>query len=421
MSILAPVLIPAAIVALVTDGDATLSTPAVGLRAQQREITIDPEYSCVVCHTEKRRAFLVGVHSDRGIRCHDCHGGDPTGFEVATAHGAADYSGSLDKFQTVDLCSSCHSDPDQMRQYGLPAGQLAEYRTSRHGQLLLEERDENAPTCTDCHDAHTILPPNDARSSVYPTNTVKTCARCHEDESLMSRYGLSTDQVRMHRESAHGVELFARSNFAAPTCVNCHGSHAALPPQVIQIADVCGQCHVLVRRAFSEGSHGQAALAGKLPGCTACHSNHGTERVAPERVATTCTECHDSDDNASRLGMEIQDDVSGATEELRSAEEAIHNLLRAGRNVTEINFRFESALTAYSQMGQAQHSLNLDHLENLGRQVASVSRDIRAAEEVAAEHQWEHKLILIPVWFLTLSGCVLAWFKLRALAKGAGE
>jgi hypothetical protein len=119
--------------------------------------------------------------------------------------------------------------------------------------------------------------------------------------------------------------------------------------------------------------------------------------------------------------MEIQDDVSGATEELRSAEEAIHNLLRAGRNVTEINFRFESALTAYSQMGQAQHSLNLDHLENLGRQVASVSRDIRAAEEVAAEHQWEHKLILIPVWFLTLSGCVLAWFKLRALAKGAGE
>jgi hypothetical protein len=160
-------LIPAAIFALAFAGRGTPSEHLPSLRVQQQDITIDPEYSCVVCHTEKRRAFLVGVHSDRGIRCHDCHGGDPKGFEVATAHGTADYSGSLDKFQTVDLCSSCHSDPDQMRQYGLPAGQLAEYRTSRHGQLLLEERDENAPTCTDCHDAHTILPANDARSNAW--------------------------------------------------------------------------------------------------------------------------------------------------------------------------------------------------------------------------------------------------------------
>ncbi len=415
------VLILVAMFALATGARVALPVQIAAELVQQEDIIVDPEYSCVVCHTEMRRAFLLGVHSERGIRCHDCHGGDPTGFEVATAHGGPNYSGSLDKFQTVELCSSCHSDPDQMRQYGLPAGQLAEYRTSRHGQLLLGLEDQNAPTCTDCHDAHTILPPNDARSNVYPTNTVTTCARCHENESLMSQYGLSTDQVRMHRESTHGVELLANKNFAAPACVDCHGSHAALPPRVVQITDVCGQCHVLVRRAFYEGPHGQAALAGALPGCTACHSNHGTERVDPDKVAATCTRCHDRDGTAALVGMEIQEEVSHATEELRSAEEAIHNLLRAGRNVTDINFRFESALTAYSQMAQAQHSLDLDHLEDLGRQVASVSRDIRAAEEVAAEHRWEHKLILIPVWFLTLSGCVLAWFKLRALAKGDRE
>ncbi|MGD2217069.1 MAG: hypothetical protein PVJ64_09940, partial [Gemmatimonadales bacterium] len=114
---------------------ATAGAPAL---AQQRDFTIDPDYSCVVCHTEHRRVYLLGAHSERGIRCHDCHGGNPQGFEQATAHAGTDYIGTPDELQTVDLCSSCHSDPDQMRQYGLPVGQLAEYRTSRHGHLLLE-------------------------------------------------------------------------------------------------------------------------------------------------------------------------------------------------------------------------------------------------------------------------------------------
>ncbi len=386
---------------------------------QQQQVRIDPEYSCVVCHTEKRRAFLLGVHSERGIRCHDCHGGDPTAFDREPAHSGVDFLGGLDKFDTVELCTACHSDPNQMRQYGLPVGQLAEFRTSRHGQLLLEQRDKNAPTCSDCHDSHTILPPNDARSNVYPTNIVRTCARCHQDAALMDGYGIPGNQVGEHRQSAHGVALFEEQNFAAPTCVDCHGSHAALPPQVVQIADVCGQCHVLVRRAFYEGPHGDAALAGTLPGCTACHSNHGTEEVPPDQIAATCANCHTADSPAALIGEEIQDGVVHATEDLRGAEEAIHEMVRAGRRVGDIEFRYETAHTAYLQVNQVQHNLNLDVLEELTRQVSSISRDIRGAEEVAAEHRWEHKLLLIPVWFLALSATVLAWFKYRGLEKGA--
>lgn len=408
-------LIAAALVPLAADGTTAAWAAKAFTRGQQQESRIDPEYSCIVCHTAKRRAFLLGVHSERGIRCRDCHGGDPTAFERATAHSGPDWIGAPDKLETIELCASCHSDPDQMRQHGISAGQLAEFRTSRHGQLLLAAGDTNAPTCTDCHDAHTILPPNDARSNVYPTNIVRTCARCHEDESLMGRYDVPTSQVSRYRESAHGVALFEQENFAAPTCVGCHGSHAALPPQVIQISDVCGHCHVLVRKAFYAGPHGAAARAGALPGCTACHSNHGTERVPPDRISVTCANCHAEDSPAAIVGLEIQDKVQHATQELSSAEDAIHQLLRSGRRVTDITFRYETALTAYSQIGQAQHSLDLEVLEDLSRQVASISRDIQAAEEVAAEDIWEHKLILIPVWFLALSGVVLAWFKLRSL------
>lgn len=388
--------------------------------AQQQEVRIDPEYSCVVCHIEKRRAFTLGVHSERNIRCHDCHGGNPSGLEVATAHMGPDWIGTPDKLGTVENCSSCHSDPDQMRQYGIPAGQLAEFRTSRHGQLLLESGDTNAPTCTDCHDAHTILPPNDARSSVYPTNIVRTCSRCHEDEQLMSQYNLPTQQVHDYRESVHGLALFQGDNFSAPTCVSCHGSHAALPPKIVQIANVCGHCHVAVRRTFYEGPHGDAARDGLLPGCTACHSNHGTEQVQPHQIAATCTNCHSEDGAETALGVQIQQHALHAYEALLSADEAIQQLLHAGRNVTDYEFRYRAALTAYSQIDKAQHSLDLGVLEELDRQTTSIARDIRSAEEVAAEEIWEHKLTLVPVWFLALSAVVLAWFKLRSLGRGEG-
>lgn len=395
-----------------------LALGPVAFQPVQDGSQIDPNFSCIVCHAEKRNSFRLGVHSERGMRCQECHGGDPTAFEQGPAHSGPSYIGAPDKFQTVELCTSCHSDPDRMRQYGLRVGQLVEFRTSKHGQLLLEAGDDSAPTCSDCHNSHTILPPNDARSNVYPSNIVKTCARCHEDDALMAKYGLGTDQINQHRQSAHGVALFDEHNFAAPTCVGCHGSHAALPPTVPEISNVCGRCHALVRRAFYEGPHGSAAQTGALPGCTACHSNHGTERVPPDRIAATCTECHDPDSPAALAGQQVQEDVTGAMAELTSAEEAIQELVRSGHQVAEMRFRYTSALTAYRQMDLAQHSLDLQRIEDLAREVSSISSDIRAEAEVSAEHKWEHKLILIPVWFLALSGAVLAWFRLRALGRG---
>lgn len=395
------------------------ATPVTVSAAPQQTNTVgqfDPTYGCVSCHADKRRAFSLGVHSERGIRCHDCHGGDPMSFETATAHRTP-FLGLPTKAATVQLCASCHSDPDQMRQYGLPADQVAELRTSRHGELLLDRGNSDAPTCSDCHDAHTILRPDDARSNVYPTNIPTTCARCHEDQQLMAKYGLPADQYQEYRHSAHGVGLFESQNFAAPTCVGCHGSHAALPPGVTEIVNVCSRCHVLVGRAFNAGPHGAAVRAGDLPGCLACHSNHGTEIVPPEEIAEGCTNCHDPDGSAAVLGIEIQERISGATTDLALAEHAIEELVRNGREVSDARFRYQAALTDYLQLTQMQHGLDAEQLEDLSRQVGSVSRSIRETAEVSKEERWEHKLVLVPVWFLALSAIALAGFKLRDLQR----
>jgi len=395
---------------------ALVSLPPRPATGHVAAIQPDSTYGCVTCHADKRAAFSLGVHADRGIRCHTCHGGDPSAFELPAAHRGR-FIGAPGKVETVALCGSCHSDPDRMRQYGLPSGEVAEFRASRHGRLLLGQHDLDAPTCTDCHSAHAILRPDDARSNVYPTNIPGTCARCHEDKRLMAKYGLGTDQVERFRQSAHGVALFRDQNFAAPTCIGCHGSHSALPPQVTEVANVCSRCHMLVGQAFERGPHSRPTESGKLPGCLGCHSNHGTERVPAEEIATDCGRCHAQETHAYTVGVEVQRLAVAATEDLQAATQAIGQLSTAGRQTGDARFRYQTALTFYLQIAEAQHSLDLDRLEDLSRRVRSISRDLRGMAEATAERRWEHKLLLLPVWFLALAALTLAWFVLRDVER----
>jgi len=389
--------------------------------AQSREAqSSDQEYGCLICHADKRRAFRLGVHSDRGLRCHDCHGGDPTAFEAPAAHGGT-FRGTLGKLESLDVCVSCHGDPDQMRQYGLPADQVAELRTSRHGQLLLDAGDLDAPTCSDCHDPHTTLRADDARSGVHPLNISTTCARCHEDEALMAPYGIPTGQVAAHRHSAHGVALYGDQNFAAPTCIGCHGSHAALPPNVREISNVCGRCHVTVRQAFDQGPHGSADGREAPLGCTACHSNHDTERVATDRIADTCEACHDAGSSEVLLGEEVEQLLLRAEDHLERADHALDELALGGHEISDERFRFVAARTEFRRLETLQHALDLEQMADFERLIASASLDIRGKAEVSAEERWEHKLFLLPVWFFALGIVFLAGYRLRRLRAGPAD
>ena len=395
--------------------------PAVGLAslgaieagpvaAQEPTLGIDSSYGCVVCHIDHRRAFLSGVHAERGIQCDNCHGGRPAAMTVAGAHGGR-FLGRPSKRQIASLCASCHADPNQMRQFGLRSDEMAALHTSRHGQLL-ERGDDNAPTCTDCHEAHLIRRATDARSNTNPLNIPGLCARCHADAARMAPYGIPADQFAQFSSSAHGEALFRDRNLAAPTCVGCHGSHSALPPGVTQVTDVCGRCHALVRDAFSLGPHAEPTARGVISGCTACHSNHGTERVAPDAVAESCGHCHEPGTAAAATADTLETQVHEASHRLEEARAAMARLEAAGRPIADMEQRYRTAFTAYRQMALVQHSLETETLESLALQVISSVRTIDEAAEVAAEQRWEHQLLLIPVWFLALAVVVLARFRI---------
>lgn len=402
----AAILVPARVAAQATS---VLPLPLPAARA-------DTSNNCLLCHAAQREAATAGIHTQQGIRCVDCHGGNAAVRTLPAAH-QGHYIGSPNKVQTALLCGSCHSDPNRMREYGLPTGQLSQFRTSKHGQLLFGQNDANAPTCTDCHGTHIIYPPYDARSRVYPTNIPSTCAHCHADTKLMAKYHLRTDQFEQFRESAHGVALFQKHDFAAPTCISCHGAHSALPPTGTQVANVCGQCHALVKQTFAQGPHGAASRAGKLSGCLACHANHDTEVPPIEKIGETCSKCHASGSRPDQMGADIQRTAIQASRDMQSAQQAIDDMARAGRQVGYYRFRYQEAVTYYQQIAQAQHSLDTAKVDDLARKVTAVSVSLTTAANVMQEQRWEHKLVLLPVWFLGLSAMLLAWLALRAVRR----
>jgi hypothetical protein len=132
--------------------------------------------SCVMCHGDPERfsseaekrylvteaAFLNDIHRQRGLKCADCHGGDPAEEEYAGAHSKQKgFVSGKDPKDVPDFCGKCHSNVEFMRKFSPSArvDQEAEYWTSGHGKKL-KEGDQKVAICTSCHGSHRL---SDAR------------------------------------------------------------------------------------------------------------------------------------------------------------------------------------------------------------------------------------------------------------------
>jgi len=274
--------------------------------------------SCVSCHTSSDwvsdttvvAMFQAGdIHSERGIDCEDCHGGDPTkGFAEGDPDLAMDpakgYKPPPDKAGIPVFCSRCHSDIEFMKNYNpaLPTNQLELYKTSVHGKLLLSQGDTKVAACTDCHGAHSILPASDSRSRVHHRNVPQVCKTCHSDAAYMKGYEykgkpIPTDQFDEYSKSIHGVLVLENGDQAAPACNNCHGNHGATPPTLASVSASCGECHATNRDFFNASPHKVPWADLGYPECEQCHGNHyivaASDSLIGVEQGALCLECHD--------------------------------------------------------------------------------------------------------------------------------
>ncbi len=206
--------------------------------------------TCAECHGEEglRTADLVrlprtaqsyaqSIHGERSAQgitaaatCTDCHG-------VHNLGSPADPTSSINHANVAQTCGRCHQDI------------YAEYDASIHGRALRAGINES-PTCNNCHGEHLILSPSDPDASTFvSTQAETTCAACHDDPEMVSKYGLQGGVVGSYRDSYHGWAT--RGGYeAAASCSDCHTSHLILPAadsastvSPANIVGTCGRCH----------------------------------------------------------------------------------------------------------------------------------------------------------------------------------
>jgi hypothetical protein len=247
--------------------------------------------SCVTCHgaldETLRTAWPQDVHAQVGLGCESCHGGDPSSALADDAEAAMSaargYRGAPGRLEVPASCGGCHSDATYMKRFDpqLRVDQLAEYRTSVHGQRNAAG-DPVPATCVDCHGVHGIRPVDAPDSPVHARNVPATCARCHGDPATMGPYRASTTAFDEYRGSVHADALLRREDLAAPACNDCHGNHGAAPPGVGSVANVCGQCHAREARLFRDSFKKDLFDALGVGECSVCHGTHAIAHPGPE-------------------------------------------------------------------------------------------------------------------------------------------
>jgi formate dehydrogenase gamma subunit len=100
--------------------------------------------------------------------CTDCH----------SEHKIEELKTSSALKISVEVCSRCHASERMNTKYNLPPDRVKTFFESYHG-LAAQYGSTLAANCASCHGVHKILPSADPRSSIYKTNLVETCGKCH--------------------------------------------------------------------------------------------------------------------------------------------------------------------------------------------------------------------------------------------------
>jgi hypothetical protein len=217
-----------------------------------RDFSLEMYPTCQKCHAEQYQKVLDSVHqkaiaagNNNAAVCTDCHN------PHTQARLTDKTSGALLPEARVHIpttCAQCHSTIYE------------NYSTSVHGSALTSEGNPDVPTCIDCHGVHNI---GDPTTNTFRNSTPGLCAKCHTDESIMGKYGISTNVLNTYVADFHGttVKMFEEAYPDQPTnkpvCTDCHGIH-----------DI---------KKVDDPQAGIALKSNLLAKCQQCHPNATTE------------------------------------------------------------------------------------------------------------------------------------------------
>lgn len=400
---------------------------------------------CILCHTDvdnqkpellfsvdpgpagsnkllNLKELVADVHFRRGLSCAGCHGGDPAaelmGTDIAKRWPARDER-HKDRTWIPEFCARCHADPTFMRGFnpGMPTDQLAKYKESMHGVLLLEKKDSNAAQCVSCHGVHGIRGPKSRQSTVFPTRVAETCGACHANAEHMAGYKnakgepLPTDQLEKYKRSVHGRALLEKGELNAATCNDCHGNHAAMPPAVANLSQVCRTCHMLNGQLFDGSKHKEAFAKNGWPECEQCHGKHDiqtpTDDLMVMKAGGLCFDCHEKNakdhpkcNETAKYFHDSLQELKAGVEELNGVSE---HLAEKGLDVEPLGVKATELREASVQARTRIHSFDKGSFDSVaapGRQALDDGRKLVAAAD--DEFLFRRKGLLSAIGFMAL-------------------
>jgi len=209
----------------------------------RRAYAIASYETCKKCHFDTYTRTLESVHYellksglDSAPVCTDCHGA----HNIQNPHEK--------RAMVSRSCATCHD------------GVYHRYAKSVHGKALEEGGNQDVPACADCHTHHQIRPPG---STQFRLGSPQICIRCHGDQPLMAKYGISATVAQTYLSDFHGVTASLARGAALPpqqvvvTCIDCHGVHDIASPRLkggeamkASVAATCAKCHQGASLAF---------------------------------------------------------------------------------------------------------------------------------------------------------------------------
>lgn len=204
------------------------------LRRHERGEQVTNKVNCVRCHKKEGSEHYRSVHMLNEIDCIGCH---------ADIHTQQLWNG--DKRKVVATCSQCHD-------------LAASYLVSTHGNGV-QQGNQDAAACNDCHNLHEILPLGDVKSSRHKEFHTRVCLKCHADKGMMDRNRLTNIAVKTYLDGYHGKNYRLGFPEKAAGCADCHTSHEILPPKdknssinPSKLVQTCSPCHPGATLHFTE-------------------------------------------------------------------------------------------------------------------------------------------------------------------------
>ena len=370
---------------------------------------------CIDCHAKAAAAERDHPHQRAGIGCVDCHGGDGKQRDKAAAKAAGTgYRGVIARQDVPALCGDCHADVKRMNPFGLPTDQLAQYRTSKHGEGLFTRSDTKVAVCVDCHGVHGVLEVRNPDSPVHPRHIADTCGRCHADAALMQAHNLEPTIVADYRQSVH-AQLLAKGDLSAPQCATCHGNHGATPPGFAAVGLVCGKCHVRQKEFFQKSPHQKLVDKGDFNSCVVCHGNH---KVLPAQEAIfnrACKVCHAAGDKALATRDQLVATLQRTSAAYARGKTALERARRLGLATDDDQVLLENGRTALLELQPAQHSLDPALIQPIAREGEAVLQRLEQRLGEAETFEQRKRLALVPVVLFLALMSFGSWLRYRRI------